>query len=119
MYIPTQEERYSKGGLLTLLLCVIIPPAAILYLKGIHDLAQLAGAFTVPLAWLAQCAGASVAAATALSAAVQAVGFFLLVRRTRLAPKTKFTLCITWGMLTALMLKIILVYAEYILFLGA
>ncbi len=38
MYIPTQEERYSKVVRLTLLLCVIIPPALVMWLAEIADL---------------------------------------------------------------------------------
>lgn len=118
MYIPTQEERYSKGAVLTLLLCVIIPPAVILYLKGIHDVLQLVGAFTLPFSALFQTFGLQPGGAVALSTAVQALGFFLLARRSRFSPKTKLTIAITWGMLTALLLKIILVYSEYALSLG-
>lgn len=118
MYIPTQEERYSKGAALTLLLCVIIPPAVILYLKGVHDVLQLVGAFTLPIAFLFQNLGLGAGGAVALSAAIQALAFFLLARRSRRSPKTKLTIGITWGMMTALSLKIILVYAEYALSLG-
>ncbi len=118
MYIPTQEERYSKGGVLTLLLCVIIPSAVILYLKNIHDALQLVGAFTLPPAFLFQAAGLQPAGAVALSTAAQALAFFLLARRSRLTPKTKLTIAITWGMFLALALKIILVYTEYAISLG-
>lgn len=27
MYIPTQEERYAKKGFVSLILCVVVPPA--------------------------------------------------------------------------------------------
>lgn len=29
MYIPTQEERYAKKGLLSLILCVVVPSCCI------------------------------------------------------------------------------------------
>lgn len=35
MYIPTQEERYAKKGLLSLILCVVVPSC--LYLSLLSE----------------------------------------------------------------------------------
>lgn len=109
MYIPTQEERYSKAALLTLLLCVIVPSGIILYLKGITDLLLLAFGFTLPLAYTAQeIAGLGHIAATAFSFVFQTLLFYFLVIRSKRPPKTKITIAITWGMFLALCVKAII-----------
>ncbi|MCC8020707.1 MAG: hypothetical protein LIO63_01780 [Akkermansia sp.] len=108
MYIPTQKERYSKAALGTLLLCVIIPPAVILYLKGITDLFDISLAFTLPLALFFQTLCVPPGAATWLSFILQVFLFILLACRTNWTPKTRMTVAITWGMISALAVKIII-----------
>ncbi len=108
MYIPTQEERYSKVALLTLLLCVIVPSGIILYLKGVTNLLFLLFGFTLPLAYAAQeTAGLDHVVATASSFICQALLFYFFVIRPKYSPKTKITVAITWGMLMALFVKVI------------
>lgn len=110
MYIPTQEERYSKAARWTLLLCLVVPSAVVLWLYG-GDEANLTlclTAFLQPIAGLLVLGGCTNAAALCLSATLQGVLFVLLARRKNLTPKTKLTICITWGMLTALILRLML-----------
>ena len=33
MYIPTQEERYAKKGLLSLILCVVVPSLSLIHIS--------------------------------------------------------------------------------------
>lgn len=108
MYIPTQEERYSKVAHLTLLLCVIAPSSVILYLKGVTNLPDLLLGFTLPFAYFFQeSAGIDPIAATTLSFLLQALLFYFFVIRPKRSPKTKITGSITWGMFLALLVKAI------------
>ena len=110
MYIPTQEERYSKVARITLLLCVVAPSGVVAWL------AQLGEAYTWPLAFLYPIAvplnyyDTPPVVSMAVSALLQACMFFFVVRSHRLTPKGKATLCITWGMLFALIVRVMIAY---------
>lgn len=108
MYIPTQEERYSKAPRWALLLCLVLPSAVVMGFYGeVLDIFFCLSAFLQSPAYLLVRAGCNDAAAVCLSATVQAPIFFWLTRlRCRLSPKTKFTICITWGMALALLLRL-------------
>ncbi len=111
MYIPTQEERYSKVAGYTLFLCVLVPSGVVLWLYGHEqDLLACAFAFLEPPAVLFRAGGMSSTVAFLLSAAVQAVAFFCLRRSVRLTPKGKLTLAVTWGMLWALILRLLIAW---------
>ncbi len=110
MYIPTQEERYSKAPRWALLLCLLLPSAVVMGFYGeVMDVFFCLSAFIQAPAYLLVRAGCNDAAAVCLSASVQALVFFLLTRRSSgglLSPKAKFTICITWGMALALLLRL-------------
>lgn len=110
MYIPTQKERYAKVARWTLLLCVLVPSAIVMWFYGdINDVFLLTTAFMQPIAALLAKLYFNNTAALCLSATVQAVAFFVLsARRCRLSAKTKITICITWGMAMALLLRLLL-----------
>lgn len=109
MYIPTQQERYAKAARWTLLLCLLVPSAVVMWFYGgMHDVFMLSTAFFQPLAVLLAKLYFNDTAALCLSATVQAVVFFVLASRKKMLPKTKLTVCITWGMATALLLRVIL-----------
>lgn len=109
MYIPTQEERYAKAPRWALLLCLVLPAAVVMGFYGeTRDLFLCATAFLQAPALVAVRCGSSNNAALVMSATLQALFFFVLVRRRGLSPKTKFTVCITWGMALALLLRLAL-----------
>lgn len=111
MYIPTQAERYSKVAGYTLFLCVLVPSGIVLWLYGNEqDLLSCAFAFLEPPAVLLRASGLGNTAAFLMSAAIQAVAFFCLRRSTRLTPKGKLTLAVTWGMLWALILRLLIAW---------
>lgn len=114
MYIPTQEERYSKKSTATLLLCVIAPSAVILGLMGVTNLMLLLSAFIQPLAFLIEQCGLSNTMGIVLSSLLQAILFFMLARAKKLSPKRRLTIAIVWGMSLALALKLIVVFAQYL-----
>ncbi|MBR4107567.1 MAG: hypothetical protein IKK45_02635 [Akkermansia sp.] len=113
MYIPTQEERYSKVARLTLLLCVIIPSGIVAWLADVGDLLSCLCAFLWPIALPLDYAGFNQVAALCISALVQGIAFFALAATHRLSAKTKLTIAITWGMLFALLLRILIAYAVW------
>lgn len=113
MYIPTQEERYSKVARLTLLLCVIIPPAVVMWLSELTDLLSCTYAFLLPLAIPLDWVGFNKVAALCISALLQGIVFFWLTASRKLTPKTKTTIAVTWGMSFALLLRIMIAFAVY------
>lgn len=113
MYIPTQEERYSKVARLTLLLCVIIPPAVVMWLSELTDLLSCTYAFLLPLAMPLDWVGFNKVAALCISALLQGIVFFWLAASRKLTPKTKTTIAVTWGMSFALLLRIMIAFAVY------
>lgn len=110
MYIPTQEERYRKVATLTLLLCLLIPSAVVAYLADTGDLLACAAAFLQPLALLFDSMGFNATAALCFSATVHALLFWRLAVSKRLSAKHKLTLAVTWGMLTALLLRLLVAF---------
>ncbi|MBQ2813558.1 MAG: hypothetical protein IJE66_00945 [Akkermansia sp.] len=111
MYIPTQEERYSKAARLTLMLCIIAPSALVTWLLG-APLGQAFAAFLLPISVLLEkLADFNSMAAASISAIVQFVVFLWLAYNRRLTPKQRLTVAITWGMLFALILRIIIYQA--------
>lgn len=110
MYIPTQEERYRKVATLTLLLCLLIPSAVVAWLADAGDVLTCGAAFLQPLALLFDALGFNAAAALCFSATVQALIFWRLAVTKRLTPKQRLTIAVTWGMLTALLLRLLLAF---------
>lgn len=110
MFIPTQQERYSKVARITLLLCVILPSAIVAWLAEAGDLLSCLCGFlwpiALPLTWL----GFTKVAAVCLSAFLQAVAFVWLARSRRLTPRGKLTLAVTWGMFFALLLRVLIAF---------
>ena len=113
MYIPTQEERYSKVARLTLLLCVIIPPAVVMWLAEIADLMTCAYAFLLPVATPLDWVGFNKVAAICISALIQGIIFFWLAVTRKLSAKAKTTIAITWGMSFALILRLLIAFSIY------
>lgn len=115
MYIPTQEERYSKVARFTLFLCVLVPSGIVAWLYGNEqDLLSCAFAFLEPPAVLLKACGCSDTAAFLLSALLQAILFFWLTRSSRLTPKGKLTVAVTWGMLWALILRLLIAWQYWL-----
>ncbi len=113
MYIPTQEERYSKVARLTLLLCIIAPSAVVMWLSDIADMASCAYAFLLPVAIPLDWGGFNKVAAICISALIQGIIFFWLAATRKLSAKAKTTIAVTWGMGFALILKILIAFAVY------
>ncbi len=113
VYIPTQQERYSKVAAITLFLCVIIPSGIVYWLSGVQDFVMCLAAFLWPLAYPLDLMGFNSSAALCLSAFVQAGAFWGLIRTRRLSPKAKLTIAVTWGMGFALLLKLFVAFALY------
>ena len=78
MYIPTQEERYSKVARFTLLLCVLLPSAVVMWLAEIADILTCTYAFLLPVAMPLDWVGFNKVAALCISALVQGIVFFWL-----------------------------------------
>ncbi len=113
MYIPTQEERYSKVARVTLVLCVVVPSAVVMWLAEIADLATCTYAFLLPVAMPLDWMGFNKVAALCISALIQGIIFFWLAASKRMKAKTKTTIAVTWGMSFALMLKILIAFSVY------
>lgn len=113
MYIPSQEERYAKVAKVTLLLCVLLPPAVVAYLGDMGDVLDCAAGFLQPLAWVLDKLGFNADAALCLSATVQAILYWALAANKRLAAKKKLTLAICWGTLTALALRLLIAFTVW------
>lgn len=111
MYIPTQAERYAKTATVTLLLCIIIPSGVVAWLADMGDVLTCASAFLQPAALLFDSMGFNAEAALCFSATVQAILFWRLVStKKKLTPKHKLTIAVTWGMLTALLLRLLIAF---------
>ena len=113
MYIPTQEERYSKVARLTLLLCIMVPSAVVLWLAEIADLMTCTYAFLLPVAMPLDWVGFNKVAAICISALIQGIIFFWLAVTRKLSAKAKTTIAITWGMSFALILKLLIAFSVY------
>lgn len=113
MYIPTQEERYSKVARLTLLLCIVAPSAVVMWLAEIADLMSCTYAFLLPVAIPLDWVGFNKVAAMCISALLQGIVFFWLAGTRKLSPKAKTTIAVTWGMCFALILRILIAFAIY------
>lgn len=114
MYIPTQEERYSKIARITLLLCVIVPSGVVAWLGQVGDILNCAFGFLWPIALPLTGLGLDVWAALCISAALQAILFFAVARSRKLTAKGKVTICITWGMFFALVLRLMIAYEVWL-----
>lgn len=110
MYIPTRTERYSKAARASLLLCVIIPPGIVAWLYAYNDLLFSLTAFLWPLALPLCYAGMKSALALCLSALLQAIVFFQMTRSPRLTPRGRLTIAVTWGMFSALILRLLIAF---------
>ena len=113
MYIPTQEERYSKVARLTLLLCIMVPPGVVMWLAEIADLLTCASAFLLPVAMPLDWVGFNKVAAICISALIQGIIFFWLAVTKKLSAKAKSTIAITWGMSFALILRLLIAFSIY------
>ncbi len=113
VYIPTQQERYSKVASITLFLCVIIPSGIVYWLAGVQDFVMCSAAFLWPLAYPLGALGFNSTAALSLSAFVQACAFWYIIRTQRLSPKARLTIAVTWGMLLALLLRLLVAFELY------
>lgn len=117
MYIPTQEERYAKKGLVSLILCVVVPSCLyvsllskqLMMVRG-HEweaMMKIFLAFTYPLAALFAMAGIpffwwSVGISLAVHAGIVA----WLKVTPLLSPKRAVCLALCLGMLDFLFVKI-------------
>lgn len=111
MYIPTQEERYSKVARFTLLMCVVVPSGIVAWAYGnVDDLLACVFAFLEPPAVILRASGCSSGVAFVGSALLQAFLFFLMARSKKLTPKGKLTVSITWGMAFALILRVLIAW---------
>ena len=113
MYIPTQEERYSKVARLTLLLCIVVPSAVVMWLAEIADLMTCTYAFLLPVAMPLDWVGFNKVAAICISALIQGIIFFWLAITKKLSAKAKSTIAITWGMSFALILRLLIAFSIY------
>ncbi len=113
MYIPTQEERYSKVARLTLFLCIMLPSAIVMWLAEIAELSNCLYAFLLPIAMPLDWAGFNKVAAICISALIQGILFFWLAKTKKLSAKAKTTIAVTWGMGFALILRILIAFAIY------
>lgn len=113
MYIPTQEERYSKVAKLTLFLCIMLPSAVVMWLSEIAELTNCLYAFLLPVAMPLDWVGFNKVAAICISALIQGILFFWLATSKKLKAKTKTTIAVTWGMSFALILRILIAFAIY------
>ena len=113
MYIPTQEERYSKVARLTLALCIIAPSAVVMWLAEITDLLTCTYSFLLPVAMPLDWLGFNKMAAICISALIQGILFFWLAVSKKLSAKAKTTSAVTWGMSFALILKILIAFSVY------
>ena len=110
MYIPTQEERYSRVAWYTMLMCLVIPSGVVhwAYLKGTDNLLDCAMAFLQPMAHLLAGIGLLNGAAYLVSTVIHALAFFWLVKRCKWTAKKKLTAVVTWGMATAFVWRLMI-----------
>lgn len=117
MYIPTQEERYAKKGLVSLILCVIVPSC--LYLSIMSDqLTMIRGhewdavlkiflACTYPLAAVFAMTGLPFFwGSVIISLVIHAAIITWLKMTPRLAPKQAICAALCLGMLDFLLVKL-------------
>ena len=109
MYIPTQEERYSKVARLTLLLCIMVPPGVVMWLAEIADLLTCAYAFLLPVAMPLDWVGFNKVAAICISALIQGIIFFWLAVTKKLSAKAKSTIAMSF----ALILRLLIAFSIY------
>lgn len=123
MLIPTQEERYSKRTLMTLILCVMAPAGVYAYfisskfnipVDSIAGMLNLMLFFTYPLALVFQGMGVPKLAWGGLSwggigcsLIVHALFVAWLYRGKKLTPKMSLTLAVIAGFLDLLLCKMI------------
>lgn len=119
MFIPTQEERYAKKSLVTLLLCVIAPAGIYSYFKmvdmmhsallsipldSILGMLNMLLGFTKPAAFLLSKIGVPFGLIISL---LLYAGFVTWVYLSpKVSPKLAVILCVTVGMLNWLLLKV-------------
>ena len=114
MYIPTQEERYSKVAWYTLLMCMILPSGVVAWAYGdFADLLWCLFAFTLPLAHVFVAVGIAFSASVVFSCLVHALAFYWVAKRCRWTPKKKLTFVVTWGMFTAFVLRLMVAYTVW------
>lgn len=114
MYIPTQEERYSKVAWYTLLMCLAVPSGVVAWAYGnFSDLLMCVFAFTLPLAHLLAWVGISFGFSVIMSSVLHAAAFYWVAKRCKWHPKKKLTLVVTWGMFTALILRMMIAYVVW------
>lgn len=117
MFIPTQEERYAKKSLMTLLLCVIAPAAVYAYVisdklafpvDSLLGLLNILLFFTYPLAFVFSKVGIPFYLwGIVCSLLVHMAVFAWVYTSKRFSPKQVLAICITIGMLDLLVLKMI------------
>lgn len=117
MYIPTQEERYAKKGLLSLILCVVVPSCLYLSFQS-ERLMMIRGheweaiikiflAFTYPLAALFSMTGIPFLWwSVGISLAIHAGIITWLKITPRVAPKQAVCIALSLGMLDFLLVKL-------------
>lgn len=110
MYIPTQQERYSKAAKITLLLCVMMPSSVVAWLLGIRQAALLLFAFLMPVSMPLDWLGFNKTAALIIAALLEGLAYVALILIPKLSPKTRLTIAITWGMTFAFLLKLFNAY---------
>lgn len=92
MYIPTQEERYSKVAWYTLLMCLVLPAGVVAWAYGdFSDLFWCIFAFTLPLAHLLSAMGVAFTASVIFSCLIHAAAFYWLAKRCKWAPKEAYS----------------------------
>ena len=110
MYIPTQQERYSKVAWYTMLMCMVIPTGVVQYAydKQTNDLTVCATAFLQPPVYLLTAMGMQAGFDYMVATVLYAILFFWLWRRCRWQPKKKLTFAVTVGMLSAVVWRLII-----------
>ena len=120
MFIPTQEERYAKKSLVTLLLCVIAPAGVYSYFKmvemadgsnlpipidSILGLLNMLFGFTKPVAYLLSTIGVPFGLVWSLLLHLGLATWVYLSARVKTKPA--LVICVTVGMLDWLLLKVL------------
>ena len=101
MYIPTQEERYAKKGVVSLILCVVVPSCLYeavmkLFLAFTYPLAALFAMTGIPFFWWS----------VGISLAVHAGIVAWLKTTPLLSPKKAVCIALCLGMLDFLFVKL-------------
>ena len=95
MYIPTQEERYAKKGVVSLILCVVVPSCLYVSLLS-KQLAALFAMTGIPFFWWS----------VGISLAVHAGIVAWLKTTPLLSPKKAVCIALCLGMLDFLFVKL-------------